>query len=327
MNRRSALLVFLTLTIAWPGTALAQQAGKVWRVGYLSLGPATINPHYAEAFRQGMRDLGYVEGKNLVIEWRDGDGKLERLPDLAAELVRLKVDVIVAAASGPISAAQKATTTIPIVMTSTGDPVGSGFVKSLAYPGGNVTGLSNLGGDTGAKHVDLLLAVVPTLSRLGVLVTPTSPTSRPIVDHVQEGARNAGLATVVTEASTPQEIDKAFSILSRENVGAVVVGAAPFFNVHRQQITELAIKHRLPTIFANRGYVDAGGLMSYGQRISDNYRRAATYVDKILKGAKPADLPVEQPKTLELVINQKTARAIGVTIPKAVLLRADELIE
>ena len=269
-----------------------------------------------------MRELGYLEGKNLVIEWRIADGKFERLPALAAELVQLKVDVIVAVASPAISAAQKATATIPIVMATTGDPVSSGFVKSLARPGGNITGLSNMGGDTGAKDVDLLLSVVPKLARIGVLVSPTSTTYRAISESVKAGAQKAGVKTLVAEVSTPEEIERAFAMMARENVGAVIVGAAPFFSLRRPQLAELAIRYRMPSIFGNRAYVEAGGLMSYGQKIADNYLRAASYVDKIFKGAKPGDLPVEQPITLELVINLKTANALGLTVPPTLLARA-----
>ena len=327
MNRRGTLAVLVAAAVAWSRASVAQPQKKVWRIGYLSVAPASLTPQNAEAFRKGMRELGYVEGSNLVIEWRYADGKFERLPDLAAELVRLKVDVIVAVASGAIGAAQKATSTIPIVMTTTGDPVGSGFVKSLAKPGGNITGLSNMGGDTGAKQVDLMAAVVPNLSRLGLLVSPTSPTYRAILNQVGDGARSAGLTTVVAEASTPQEIDEAFALMTRERVDAMVVGASPFFGVHRKQIVALAIRHRIPAIFGNRTYADAGGLISYGQNISDGYLRAASYVDKILRGAKPGDMPIEQPLVLELVVNLKTARAIGLTIPKEILLRADAIIE
>ena len=249
------------------------------------------------------------------------------MPGLAADLVQLKVDVIVAVASAAIGAAQKATTTIPIVMATTGDPVGSGFVKSLARPGGNITGLSNMGGDTGAKLLDLLLSVVPTLSRVGVLVTPTSTTYRAISESIQGAAQKAGVKTVVAEVSTPQEIENAFSMMARENAGAVIVGAAPFFTLQKQQIAELALKYRLPSMFGNRATVEAGGLMGYGGASTDNYLRSATYVDKILKGAKPGDLPVEQPTQFELVVNLKTAKAIGITIPQSILLRADEVIE
>jgi putative ABC transport system substrate-binding protein len=274
-----------------------------------------------------MRELGYVEGKNLVVEWRFADGNFERLPGLAADLVQLKVDVIVAVASAAIGAAQKATSTIPIVMATTGDPVGSGFVKSLARPGGNITGLSNMGGDTGAKLFDLLLSVVPKLPRVALLVTPTSTTYRAIMESVQSATQKAGVKILVVEASTPQEIENAFAIMARENAGAVIVGSAPFFALQRQQIVDLALKYRMPSMFGNRDYVEAGGLMGYGGTRTENYVRSATYVDKILKGAKPGDLPVEQPALFELVVNLKTAKALGLTIPKTILLRADEVIQ
>ena len=274
-----------------------------------------------------MRELGYVEGKNLVVEWRFADGKFERLPGLAAELVQLKVDVIVAVASPAIGAAQKATTTIPIVMATTGDPVGSGFVKSLARPGGNITGLSNMGGDIGPKLFDLLHSVVPKLSRVAVLVTPTSTTYRAILESIQAAAQKAGVKTLVAEASSPQDIENAFSMMVREKADAVIVGASTFFSQQRRQIGELATKYRIPSMFGNRVNVEAGGLMSYGYKVTDNYQRSATYVDKILKGAKPGDLPVEQPVALELVVNLKTAKALGLTIPQTILLRADEVIQ
>ena len=327
MNRRHAIVALVALGAAAGSRAsLAQQLGKVWRVGFLSLSSASLTSPTSDAFLKGMRDLGYVEGKNLVVEWRFADGSFERLPDLAADLVRLKVDVIVAAASAAIGAAQKATTTIPIVMATTGDPVGSGFVKSLARPGGNITGLSNMGGETGGKLVELLLSVAPQLSRVGVLVTPTSTTYRAISESVQGAAQSAGVKTLVVEASTPQEIENAFAMMARGNAGAVIVGAAPFFSLRRRQIAELAIRYRMPSIFGSRAYVEAGGLMSYGQKPAENFLRAASYVDKIFKGAKPSDLPVEQPVALELLINLKTAKALGLTIPQTILLRADELI-
>jgi putative ABC transport system substrate-binding protein len=223
MNRRDAVVALVALGAAAASRASsAQQQGKVWRVGYLSLGSASRNSENSDAFLKGMRDLGYVEGKNLVVEWRFADGNFERLPGLAADLVRLKVDVIVAVASGAIGAAQKATTTIPIVMATTGDPVGSGFVKSLARPGGNITGLSNMGGETGGKLLELLLSVVPKLSRVAVLVTPTSTTFRAISESVQDAGHKAGVKVLVTEASTPQEIENAFAMMARENAGAVI---------------------------------------------------------------------------------------------------------
>jgi putative ABC transport system substrate-binding protein len=328
MNRRDTLLALVALAAAAGSRAsLAQQPGKIWHVGYLSSDSISLSSPNTHLFLKGMRELGYVEGKNLVIEWRFADGKFERLPGLAAELVQLRVDVIVAVASAAIGAAQKATATIPIVMATTGDPVGSGFVKSLARPGGNITGLSNMGGDTGAKLLDLLLSVAPRVYRVAVLVNPTSPTYRAISASVQAGAQKTGVKTLMAEASTPQEIENAFSMMVRENADAVIVGSAPFFDLQRQQIGELAIKHRLPSMFGIRSSVEVGGLMSYGQQRTDNYLRAATYVDKILKGAKPGDLPVEQPTKFELVINLKTAKALGITIPQSVLGRADEVIQ
>jgi putative ABC transport system substrate-binding protein len=274
-----------------------------------------------------MRELGYVEGKNLVIEWRFADGDLKRLPSLAADLVQLRVDVIVAVASPAIGAAQKVTTTVPIVMAITGDPVGSGFVKSLSRPGGNITGLSNMGADTGPKLFELLLSVVPKMSRVAVLVTPTSTTYRAILDSVEAAAQKARVKTLVAEASSPGQIDDAFSMMVRENCDAVIVGSSSFFTQQRQQIAELSLKHRIPSMFAIRANVEAGGLISYGQNIADDFYRSAVYVDKILKGAKPGDLPVEQPLSFELVVNMKTAKALGLTIPEAILLRADEVIQ
>jgi putative ABC transport system substrate-binding protein len=328
MNRRESILAVVALgAVAGPIAPFAQQQGKVWRVGFLWPTPASLSSQNANAFLQGMHELGYVEGKNLVIEWRFADGKLERLPGLAAELVQLKVDVIVAVASPAIGAAQKATTTIPIVMAITGDPVGSGFVKSLARPGGNITGLSNMGGDTGPKLFDLLLSVVPNLSRVGVLVTPTSTTYRTILESVQAAAQKAGVKTLVAEASSSQEIDNAFSMMVREKADAVIVGSSSFFAQQRRQIAQLGLEYRIPSMFALRTNVEAGGLISYGHNIAGDFQRSATYGDKILKGAKPGDLPVEQPTQFELVVNLKTAKAIGVTIPQSILLRADEVIQ
>ena len=272
-----------------------------------------------------MRDVGYVEGKNLVVESRFADGKLERLPGLAAELVQLKVDVIVTGGSPAISAAQKATSTIPIVMTTAGDPVGSGFVKSLARPGGNITGLSVMSGDTSAKLLELLRSVVPKLSRVAML-TP-STTYGPLSKGVQAAAQKAGVKTLVAEASTPQEIENAFSMMVREKADAVIVGSPTTFAQQHRQIAELALKYRMPSMFQDRVYVEAGGFMGYGQKFTDNYERSATYVDKILKGAKPGDLPVEQPVSFEFVVNLKTAKALGLTIPQSILLRADEVIQ
>ena len=328
MNNRRKLLVTLgaaAVAFAAPPGSFGQQQGKVWRVGFLSPTSASLSSQNTGAFLKGMRELGYVEGKNLVIEWRFADGKLESLPGLAAELVQLKVDVIVAATSWAIAAAQKATTTIPIVMSVTGDPVGSGFVKSLARPGGNITGLSNMSRDVGAKLFDWLRAVVPKLSRVAVL-TPLR-TYSPMSQSVQAAAQKAGVKTLVAEASTPQEIENAFSMMVQEKADAVIVGSPTTFAQQHRQIAELALKYRMPSMFQDRVNVEVGGLMSYGQKFTESYQRSATYVDKILKGAKPGDLPVEQPVSFELVVNLKTAKALGLTIPQSLLLRADEVIQ
>jgi len=327
MNRRESIIAIVALgAAAGPITAVAQQQGKVWRVGFLSLSSASESAQDTAAFLNGLREFGYIDGKNLVVEWRFAEGSFERLTGLATDLVQLNVDIIVAVASGAISAAKKATSTIPIVMATTGDSVGSGFVKSLGRPGGNITGLSNMGGDTGAKLLDLLLAVVPKLSRVGVLVTPTSTTYRAISESVQAASQSTRVTVLIAEARAPQEIETAFATMAGQDAGAVIVGAAPLFAFHRPQIAQLAIKYKMPSIFGNRAYVEAGGLMSYGYQRIENYLRAARYVDRILKGAIPAEMPVEQPTKLELVINLGTAKALGLTIPRSLLQRADEMI-
>jgi putative ABC transport system substrate-binding protein len=328
MNSRRKLLVTLgagALAFAVPPGSFGQQQGKVWRVGFLSPTSASLSSQNTGAFLKGMRELGYIEGQNLLIERRFADGKLERLPGLAAELVQLKVDVIVTAGSPAISAAQKATSTIPIVMTSAGDPVRGGFVKSLARPGGNITGLSNMSGDIGAKLLDLLRSVVPKLSRVAML-TP-STTYGAISKSVQAAAQKARVKSLVAEASTPQEIESAFSMMVREKADAVIVGSPTIFAQQHRQIAELALKYRMPSMFQDPVNDEVGGLMSYGQKLTESYQRSATYVDKIFKGAKAGDLPIEQPTKFELVINLKTAKALGLTLPQSLLLRADEVIQ
>jgi putative ABC transport system substrate-binding protein len=328
MNRRESAIAVVALGAATgPIASLAQQPGKVWRIGSLSSVSASSSSQNTDAFLNGMRELGYIEGKNLIVEWRFADGKLERLAGLAADLAQLKVDVIVAAASPAIGAAQRATATIPIVMATTGDPIGSGFVTSLGRPGGNITGLSSMGGDIGPKLFELLHSAVPKLSRVAVLVTPTSTTYREISESIQAAAQKAGVRALVVEASSPQEVEGAFSVMSREHTDAVIVGASSFLSQQRQQVANLALKYRIPSMFGNSATVEAGGLMSYGYKVTDNYQRAAMYVDKLLRGAKPSDLPVEQPLRLELVVNLRTAKAIGLTIPNSILLRADEVIQ
>jgi putative ABC transport system substrate-binding protein len=328
MTRRQLVIVIGASALAAPLASFAQKHDKVWRVGFLiarRLAPGDTN--YYRAFLEGMRERGYVEGKNLVIEWRYADGKFERLPELAAELVQLKVDVIVTAGTAATSAAQKATTTVPIVMGTTNDAVISGFVKSLALPGGNITGISNLTVDLSAKDLEILLSVEPKLSRVAVLVNPGNSAHAPIVKTVQAAALKPGVKILPLEARTAQEIENGFSTVAQQNAGAVLVALDAFLVQQGRQIAELAVKYRMPSVFAVREHVEVGGLMSYGPNLSDNYRRAATYVDKIFKGAKPGNLPIEQPTKFELIINLKTAKALGLTIPQSLLLRADEVIQ
>jgi len=330
MNRRNTLIALFAFSAAsGPLASLAQQPGKVWRVGFLTARrrPDSIDADFIGGLPRGMRELGYIEGKNLVIEWRFTDGRAERLPELAAELVRLKVDVIVSGSSQAIRALQKATTTIPIVMATSGDPIGSGFVASLARPGGNITGLSNLFGDIGPKQLELLLSIVPKLSRVAVLVNPINPANATGLKNVQSAAQRVNVKVLPVEAQTAQEIENAFSLMTRENVGAVMVEVDAFFIQQQRSIAELAAKHRLPSVSGVREFAEAGGLMSYGPNLAEQFRRAAVYVDKIFKGAKPGDLPVEQSTAFEFHINSKTAKALGLAIPKVFLFQADRVIE
>jgi len=274
-----------------------------------------------------MRELGYIEGKNLMIEWRFAEDDYERLPSLAAELVQLKVDVIVASGSGATRAAQNVTTTIPIVMANVGDALGSGIVKSLARPGGNITGTSLVLGDIGPKQLEMLLSVVPKLSRVAVLFNPASASYSPIQKSLQTAAQQTNVRILPVELRAAQGIENAFAIMTREKAEALIVLPDPIGNDHVRQIAENAVRTRLPSVASIREYVDAGGLMSYGQNWADNYRAAATYVDKILKGAHPGDLPVEQPTKFEMFINRKTAKALRLTIPQSLLISADQVIE
>jgi len=318
--------VFLTAPLA----ADAQQSRRVFRIGILGNVPLTA-PEGAllwGAFIQGLRELGYVEGQNITIEYRSSDGKYERLPDLAADLVRLKVDVIVVPAPQNALAAKNVTRTIPIVMASAGDPVADGLVASLARPGGNITGLSGLvGPEIGGKRLGLLKEAVPTVSRVAFLSNPANPPSAAYLGETKTAARSVKVQLQMLEAREPGEFERAFAAMTRERVDALLVLNDGMFLIHRTQIAVLAAKQRLPTMFGGREYVDAGGLMSYAASGRDNFRRAATYVDKILKGAKPADLPVEQPTKFELVLNLRTAKALGLTIPPSLLQRADEVIQ
>jgi len=274
-----------------------------------------------------MTELGYVEGKNLLIEWRFANGEYDRLPGLAAELVRSRVDVILALGPPGAIAAQKATTAIPIVFVVSSDPVAAGLVKSLARPGGNVTGLLNLGGDLGAKHLEMLVTIVPKLARVAVLVNPANPANTAALKTVQVAAEKVRVQVLPAMAQSAREIETAFSTMRADGVGAVMVALDPLFIQQGHQIAEQALKHRLPSIFANREYAEAGGLMSYGQNQVEIYQRAAVYVDKILKGAKPGDLPVEQPTKLELIINARVAKALGLTIPQVLLISAEKVVQ
>ncbi len=328
MNRRDTLRVLLALGVA-PLAVEAQPAAKVPRIGWLVSNLAT-SPHLTEAFRQGLRDLGYVEGRNVVIEYRDAEGKFERLPALAAELVALKVDVILVGATPQALAAKQATKTIPIVFAGAGDPVRSGLVTSLARPGGNVTGLTLFGTELVGKCLEQLTQAVPGVSRVAALWQPGAVPERPEQDMLKAAdvaARALGVRLQFVEARGPADFDRAFSDMTKARAGALTVLSGVMFFNERRRLVDLAAKHRLPAVYQVREFVDAGGLMAYGANPADLYRRAATYVDKILKGAKPADLPVEQPTKFELVINLKTAKALGLTIPRSLLSLADQVIE
>jgi putative tryptophan/tyrosine transport system substrate-binding protein len=314
-----------TILLISGSLAEAQQAKKVPRIGFMiGTSPSTI-PDRIEGFRQGLRDLGYVEGKNVVIEYRVAEGKVERLPNLLAELVRLKVDVIVT--GGIVNhAAKQATTTIPIVIAFDGDPVGNGLVASLARPGGNITGLSALSPELSGKRLELLKETVPRLSRVVVIGESNNPGNSEVLREMELAAKAFGVKLQSLDVRDLKDIETAFRAASKARANAVIVLAGTIVLVHRAQITTLAIKSRLPAMYPIPEFVEDGGLMTYGPSIADLYRRAATYVDKILKGAKPADLPVEQPMKFEFVINLKTAKQIGLTVPPNVLARADRVI-
>jgi putative ABC transport system substrate-binding protein len=321
------LVCVLTLSLlAAPLAAQAQPTpGKTARIGYLSFrsGPSFLD----EAFRQGLRELGYVEGQNISVEYRWADWKPDRVSALAAELVRLKVDIIVSSGgSVPALAAKNATKTIPIVFT-TANPVGVGLVLSLDRPGGNLTGVNILTAELNAKRLDLLKAAVPGVSRVAVLANPANPLTAGALKDLEGAARALRVKLQVLEVGEREKIDDAFAAMARERAGALLVVNDPMFLAQRERIVDLAAKHRLPGIFEFREFAEAGGLLSFGTNLADVYRRLATYVDKILKGAKPGDLPVEQPTTFEFVINLKTAKALGLTIPPPILFRADRVIQ
>ena len=325
--RRLICAISLAMLLA-PLGAAAQQPGKVPRIGYFSAGSPSSAPHLLEAFRKGLRELGWVEGQNIVVDYRFAEGRFDRLPDLAAELVRLKVDIIVAVPTPAAAAAKNATETIPIVMINVGDPVGLGLIASLARPGGNVTGSSySVGLEIIGKQLELLKETVPKVRRVAILWNPANPSHPLVVRELNVAARSLGVQLQFLEARGPNEFEGAFAAMAKERMGALLVVPDSVSFLHRTRLADLAARSHLPAAYGLRGHVDAGGLMSYGPDSADLFRRAATYVDKILKGAKPADLPVEQPTKFELVVNLKTAKALGLTIPQSVLVRADEVIQ
>jgi putative ABC transport system substrate-binding protein len=324
MRRRVFVFVCLLLAVLLPAVLTgAQQPAKIPRVGYLRFIEV---PVYDSAFRQGLRELGYVEGQNIHVEYRFAGGSIERVAEFAAELVRLKVDVIVAGSTQSIDAARQATQTIPIVFPVTFDPVGSGFVASLARPGGNLTGLSTVNPDAAAKRVELMKEIMPRISRLAVLRNPTNSGSQFPLKETEAGAKRLSVRLQVVEARSGNDLEAAFRAAGTGRSEALIVLADALFFAQRIRVAELGITHRLPSMFDDAQSVRAGGVVSYGANLGDLFRRSALYVDKILKGAKPADLPVEQPTKFELVINLTTAKQIGLTIPPNVLARADRVI-
>jgi len=306
--------------------AEAQQAGKIPRIGFLSGASPSTNVTRHEAFRQGLRELGYVEGKNIVIEYRYAEGKLDRLRGLAAELARLNVDIIVSAGPGPTRATKAATSTIPIVMAQDSDPVADGFVTSLARPGGNITGLSTFAPELGGKRLEILREVVTKLASVGVLGNSNFPGNAPAIREIELAAKVFKVQLQYLDVLGPKDIGTAFQVASKGRADAVLTLTSAILSTHRAQMIELAIKNRLPAMYHNSQFVEAGGLMAYSANLTDLFHRSATYVDKILKGAKPADLPVEQPTKFEFIINLKAAKQIRLTIPPNVLARADRVI-
>jgi ABC-type uncharacterized transport system substrate-binding protein len=328
MRRREFVTLLGGTAATWPLAAGAQQPAKVWRIGFISGAsrPVSLESSVYSGFIRGMRDLRYIEGKDFTIEWRFAEGRYEHFPVLADELVRLRVDVIVLGTPAAVRPVQRVTSTTPIVMGYSTDPVGNGFVASLAHPGGNITGLASSADDTAPKKLESLATVISNLSRVGVIDNPIG-TNHSVVTRAQDAGQNARLSVVPAEVQNPQELESAFAALTKEGVGAVLFVPDAFFFIQRERIAELAIRHRMPSIFSQREYVAAGGLMSYGEDLKDFFRRAAFYVDKIFKGANPADLPIQQPTKFALVVNLKTAKALGLTIPPTLLATADEVIE
>ncbi len=326
MDRRTFIASMVGSVLPVPPAAQAQQAGKVYRVGFLWDSPAVF-PDAIEAFRRGLRDLGWVEGQNIAIEYRWTEGKPERMRELAEELVRLKVDVIVAPSSIYTAAAKRATSAIPIIFMVHADPIGTGHVASLARPGGNITGLSIMMTETNVKGLELLKDAIAGLSRVAVVWDPATPSHGPGLKAVEVAGPALGLRIQPVAVRSATEFDSAFSAISRERADAVLVLSTPIFVAGAKRLAELAMTHKLPSMFGPRVHAEAGGLLSFGPDRADQFRRGAIYVDKILKGAKPADLPVQQPTKFELVINMKTAKVLGIKFPNSIMLRADKVIE
>jgi putative ABC transport system substrate-binding protein len=323
-NIFSILLIIATIAVG--AVAEAQQPAKIPRIGFLAGVSASTISARTDAFRQGLRELGYIEGKNLIVEWRYADEKLEKLNELATELVRLKLDVLVSAAPTVTRPLRAATKTIPIVMAFDDDPVGNGFIASLAQPGGNITGLSNLAPEISGKQLELLREIVPKLARVAVLGTSTRPGNAQSLKEIELAAGAFGVKVQYIDVQDSKEIEAAFRGARKGRAAAVLVFGGPVFNSRRKQLADLAVRNRLAAIYPRQEFVEEGGLMMYGPNVTDLFRRAATYVDKILKGAKPADLPVEQPKKFEFIINLKAAKQIGLAMPPNVLARADKVI-
>ena len=327
IDRRSFLAGTGAVLLGTPLAAEAQPRGKVYRIGVLEVVSVTSNTINLAAFREGLKEFGYADGQNFVIEYRSADGRPERFPELVEELVRLKVDVILTRGTPAALAAKRATTTIPIVMASSGDPLATGLVASLAHPGGNVTGLSALATEIEGKQLELVRGIVPKITRIGFLFNMSNPVRQAEWKEAEPLARSAGLQPQLIDLRKAGDLDATLDAAMRQRIGALIVGVDAVTQANREQIAQTLIKRRLPSMSREREFVEAGGLMSYGVHYPDLYRRAGVYVGKILKGAARADLPVEQPTKLELVINLKTAKALGLTIPPSLLGRADEVIQ
>ena len=325
MKKKITVVTLTAMLFALCGSVEAQQPKKIPRIGWLAVNTATLSERY-EAFRRGLRELGYIEGQNIVIERRDAEGKLERLPDAAAELVRLKVDVIVTTGTTGALAAKQATSTVPIVITTGDHPVANGLIASLARPGGNITGLTNIASDLAGKRLELLKETVPKLTRVGVLWNPADPGGTSSLKETEAVAPALGMQVQSLGVRSAKDFETAFKAATGGRTHALIILQTALINAQRTRIVELATKNRLPTMFGEGAHVESGGLMSYAPNSADLFHRAATYVDKILKGAKPADLPVEQPTKFDFVINLKAAKQIGLTIPPNVLVRADRVI-